>query len=163
MPLEPVIRNDRVESDAWQLVGEPAESLPDRPAIVPVRTWIEHRSRLQARGDVGVWLEPDDDPALLKADLAALPLIAVHFPKWGDGRGYSTGALLRRLGFSGELRAFGDIGRDHLLFLKSCGFDAFKLPDTRDSQDALAAFTEFSVHYQGATDDSRPLFRRRAE
>jgi uncharacterized protein (DUF934 family) len=162
VPLDRVIRNNRVERDAWLLVEAPGEALPERPIIVALGVWTQHRAKLRPRGDVGVWLKPDDDPAVLKADLVTLPLIAVQFPKWGDGRGYSSGALLRRLGFHGELRAFGDIGRDHLLFLKRCGFDAFKLPPARDPEDALAAFSELSVRYQGASDDPRPLFRRRA-
>ena len=162
MPLERVIRNSRLERDAWHLVEAPSDPLPDRPVLVPLATWSERRAKLRGRGDVGVWLEPQEDPESLAADLPVLPVIAVQFPKWGDGRGYSSGVLLRRLGFRGELRAFGDIGRDHLLFLKRCGFDAFKLPPPRDPQDALAAFGEFSVHYQGATDDPLPLFLRRA-
>ena len=87
----------------------------------------------------------------------------MHFPKFGDGRGYSIGALLRsRYAYRGELRAFGDIGRDHLFFLARCGFDTFRLADHRDPEDALAAFNDFSVRYQGSVDDPTPLFLRRS-
>jgi uncharacterized protein (DUF934 family) len=116
---------------------------------------------LLAGGRVGAWLDPHEDPEALRDDLPWLPLVAVRFPKLADGRGYSIAALLRRRGFRGELRAFGDIGRDQLLFLERSGFDAFSLPPDRDPEAALAAFGELSVNYQGAANDPVPLFRRR--
>ena len=92
-----------------------------------------------------------------------LAVVALHFPKWGEGRGYSNGALLRtRYAYRGELRAFGDIGRDHLFNLARCGFDAFVLPPQRDPGDALAAFGDSTLRYQAAVDDPLPLFRKRA-
>jgi uncharacterized protein (DUF934 family) len=110
-----------------------------------------------------VWLRAEDEPADLGEAAQSLALVAVHFPKFGDGRGFSTGALLRtRYGYRGELRAFGDIGRDHLFALKRCGFDAFRLPEHRDPEDALKAFNDFSLRYQGSVDDPVPLFRKRA-
>jgi uncharacterized protein (DUF934 family) len=86
----------------------------------------------------------------------------VNFPKFTDGRGYSTGRLLReRYGYRGELRAIGDIFRDQLLYLSRCGFDAFVLRPGEDPQAALAAFGDFSEAYQAAVDRPLPLFRRR--
>ena len=81
----------------------------------------------------------------------------------GDGRGFSTGALLRtRHGWQREMRAFGEIGRDHLFMLARVGFDSFRLADRHDPEKALAAFGDFSLRYQGAVDDPVPLFRKRA-
>jgi uncharacterized protein (DUF934 family) len=166
VPLEPVIRNGRVERDAWRFLDatEAQGALPGGPIAVPLPAWIARREELLGGHDrVGVWLSPEDDPAALKRDLSLIDLVAVHFPKLADGRGYSTAALLRgRFGFAGELRAFGDIGRDHLLQLERCGFDAFTLGPGRDPHAALAAFDEFSVRYQGSVDDPVPLFRKRA-
>ena len=66
------------------------------PVLVPLALWQCRRpALLRRRGDVGVWLAPADDPAALAADLAALPLIAVDFPQFTDGRGYSIARLLR--------------------------------------------------------------------
>ncbi len=158
----------RVENDVWRTLGVQADEdlshLPAGPILVPLALWKERRSELLARGEpVGVWLKPDDEPGDIAADLDKVALVAVHFPKFGDGRGYSTGTLLRtRHGYRGELRAFGDIGRDHLFFLVRCGFDAFRLADHRDPEDALAAFNDFSVRYQGSVDDPQPLFRKRS-
>lgn len=168
MRTDRVIRNRRVEPDAWTFWGvDPASregALPEGPVIVPLGTWKAERDSLLARGQpVGVWLAPADDPAELAADLARLPLVAVHFPKFADGRGYSTAVLLRtRLHYRGELRAFGDVGRDQLFYLARVGFDAFSLPPHRDPEDALASFRDFTHPYQASVDDPRPLFRRRA-
>jgi len=163
--LPEIIRHRRVEADLWRVLdaAESVAALPEGPVAVTLPAWIARREELFAgRDPVGVWLAPEDDPARLKPDIGLLDLIAVHFPRLADGRGYSTGALLRgRFGFRGELRAFGDIGRDHLLQLERCGFDAFALAPGRDPHAALAAFDEFSVRYQGSVDDPLPLFRRR--
>jgi uncharacterized protein (DUF934 family) len=169
MQPERVIRGRRVEDDAWQVVGLAAGDdlsapLPQGPVLVPLALWQSRRGELAARRDpAGVWLKPEDDPAALAADLDRFSLIAVHFPKFADGRGYSTAALLRtRYGYRGELRAFGDLGRDQLLDLARCGFDAFKLAPNHDPESALAAFDALSARYQGSVDDPVPLFRKRA-
>jgi uncharacterized protein (DUF934 family) len=108
-------------------------------------------------------LEPTDDPALLAGALGGARVIAVHFPKFGDGRGFSIGRLLReRYGFKGELRAVGEVGRDHLYMLAQCGFDAFELREGEDAQEALAAFGDYSENYQATVARPQPLFRRRA-
>jgi len=165
---ERVIRAGAVIADEWTILGlapedTVAEPLPGGPIVVPLTYWKAHREALHARGEaVGVWLKADDEPAELAADAPSLALIAVHFPKFGDGRGYSTGTLLRtRLGYRGELRAFGEIGRDHLFGLKRCGFDSFRLPPHQDPEKALASLRDFSLTYQGAVDDPVPLFRKR--
>jgi uncharacterized protein (DUF934 family) len=169
MPPDRIIRGRKVENDLWQVFGlapldDVTQPVPAGPVLVPLAYWKEHRETLASRGaPAGVWLAPEDDPEDLAADVARLPAVAVHFPKYGEGRGYSTAVLLRtRLGYKGELRAFGDIGRDHLFHLERVGFDAFKLAPHRDPEAALAAFSEYTVRYQGAVDDPRPLFHRRA-
>ena len=165
---ERVIRGGQVQDDTWRTVGVKADDdlsqLPRGPVIVPLALWLERRAELLARGEpLGVWLQPDDEPEAIADDLASFQIVAVHFPKFGDGRGFSTGALLRtRYGYRGELRAFGDIGRDHLFYLKRCGFDSFRLADQRDPEAALAGFNDFTLRYQGSVDDPVPLFRKRA-
>ena len=130
----------RVAEDPWRLAEVGAADISGSHVLVPLATWIASRGELAQPARAGVWLAPDDDPEALRADLAALDVIAIRFPKFADGRGYSTAALLRRSGYRGELRAFGDIGRDHLLQLARCGFDAFVLPPGRDPEAALEAF-----------------------
>jgi uncharacterized protein (DUF934 family) len=162
---ENVIRNGRVEPDAWRFVpaGEAAGPLPQGALAVPLAAWKARRAELLARGAaLGVWLEPHEDPMELGADLDALDLVAVRFPTFTDGRGYSIAVALRtRLAFRGELRAFGDVGRDQLHELRRCGFDAFALPSHRDPEAALDGLATFTLAYQGGVDDPLPLFRKR--
>ena len=164
---ERVIHDGRVEPESWQFVGlddqSTIEPLPEGAIVVPLALWKAQRALLQGRGTpVGVWLKPDDEPGELAGDVATLPFIAIHFPKFTDGRGYSTASLLRRrYGFRGELRAFGDVGRDQLFFLKRVGFDSFGLAPHRDPASAVASFGDFSLRYQGSVDDPLPLFRKR--
>jgi len=125
--------------------------------------WKSHRDELTSRaGKIGVLLAPADDPAAVAKDFANLSLIAVQFPKFTDGRGYSTARLLRsRFGWTGELRAVGDVQRDQLFYLSRCGFDAYELADTADIASALSAFKDFTEAYQTSVDQPQPLFRRR--
>ena len=110
-----------------------------------------------------VVLEPSDDPRALAERLPGLKVIAINFPKYGDGRGYSIARLLReRYGYKGELRAIGVVARDHLQLMAQCGFDSFQLRDGEDAQAALAAFGDFSEAYQVSAAQPAPLFRRRA-
>lgn len=158
-----IIRNRRVEEDRWETLAADATAIPHGPVIVPLALWKAHREDLIARREpVGVWLKPDDEPGEIVADLGHLTIVAVQFPKWGEGRGYSTATLLRgRHGYRGELRAFGDLGRDHIFNLARVGFDSFRLGDRHDPNAALAAFDDFSLRYQGSIDDPLPLFRKR--
>lgn len=109
---------------------------------------------------LGVQITGEQAAADLQPWLAQLSLIAIEFPMFRDGRGYSLARQLRRLGYSRELRAVGDIGRDQLGYLERCGFNAFALADEKYKPEMLSAFTEISVRYQGAADDPRPIYRQ---
>ena len=161
-----LIKHRRLTNDSWSLLSAGA-ALADVPAtgdvIVPLALWRGHRDVLAERaGRTGVWLEGHGDPSAIAADLERLPLVAVNFPKFSDGRGFSAGRLLReRYGFKAELRAIGDVLRDQLVFLHRCGFDAFALRDDQDAEAAAAAFDDFTEAYQAGVDEPLPLFRRR--
>jgi uncharacterized protein (DUF934 family) len=160
-----LIKDGAIVDDRWTLLRE--ATLADLPAavpvIVPLALWRAERSALLARGAVGVWLKPDDDPDALTADCASLPLIAVDFPQFTDGRGYSIARLLRdKHGFAGELRAIGDVLRDQLFYLRQCGFNAFAVRADRNLEAALNGLRDFSDSYQATTANPLPLFRRRA-
>jgi uncharacterized protein (DUF934 family) len=93
----------------------------------------------------------------------ALPLVAVDFPHFADGRGYSTARLLReRYGYVNELRAIGDVLRDQLFALAEVGFDAFLLREGTDGSVALAGFDDFGGVYAPTAARPQPWFRRRA-
>ena len=161
-----IIKDKRLQDDAWQVMalGDEQEIVAS-PVLVPLAVWRARAAELRLRaqsGSVGVWLAPDEDPKEIADDIRKLPVIGVSFPKFADGRGFSTGRLLReRYGFKGELRAFGDISRDQLFYLSRVGFNSFVFPAGRDAEDALPSFKDFPETYQGATDQPDPLFRRR--
>ncbi|MEP6997205.1 MAG: DUF934 domain-containing protein [Betaproteobacteria bacterium] len=161
----PLLTKERaVVEDRWTLLPETAAlgDVPAGSAIVPLRLWLASRDGFAARTDIGVWLKPDDDPEALTDDISRLPLIAVAFPQFGDGRGYSSARLLReKYQFRGELRAIGQILRDQLYYLWQCGFDTFALQPGRNVAEALAAFGDFSDNYQATAVQPLPLFRRR--
>lgn len=139
-------------------------TIPAGLVIVPAPLWLARRDELLARkGEIAVSLAPTFEVEAIAADVSQFALIAIEFPKFADGRGYSTARLLReRYSYRGELRATGDVGRDQLFFLSRVGFDAFLIPEGRDAQAALASFKDFPETYQTAVDQPLPLFRRRA-
>jgi uncharacterized protein (DUF934 family) len=160
-----LIKRGEIADDVYTLVRESSSlaDLPEAtPVLVPLALWLIARAALVARGDVGVWLAPADDPALIASDLKLLPVVAVDFPSFTDGRGYSTARLLReRFAYRGELRAIGDIQRDQLFFLREVGFDAFDVSDDKDVTEALFGLHDFADGYQD-TAVRTPWFRRRA-
>jgi uncharacterized protein (DUF934 family) len=165
-----IIKVDRVVEDDWTVLRpeaadapaiSPEAPVPAGRMLVPLAVWLAQRDALAARGDVGVWLRNDEEPRQLQADLAVLPVIAVDFPKFTDGRGYSIGYDLRRQGFRNELRAIGDVLQDQLLYLKRVGFDAFAVRADKDIEKALAGLTVFSQAYQSSWDEPVPAFKRK--
>lgn len=162
-----IIRNDAVVADGWQILRPSAEaplapdSLPGGLIVVPFAFWLQHADALALRGDAGVWLAGNEEPAPLAPWLPALKLVAVDFPKFTDGRGYSIAYLLRsRLGYRGELRAIGDVLADQLFFMRRVGFDSFAVRADKDIHHALSALKPFSDVYQGSWDNPVPAFRR---
>lgn len=158
----PLIRNGEETVNTWLHVetGEAGET--PNGITVPLEAFLEKRDTLLARNTpLGVRLEPDDDTCRLAGDLDRLSLIEIVFPRYTDGRGYSTAQLLRRrLGYRGELRAVGHVLRDQLLYMHRSGFDAFETERAQIAsvQDALG---EFSSFYQPAADGHRHVFARR--
>jgi len=164
-----IIKDKAIVADDWNLLklaeGEAPASVavPAGKQIVPLAVWLAQKPALRTRHDIGVWLAPDEPADSLKDDAASLPLIAVDFPNFADGRGYSTAFNLRtRIGFIGELRAIGDVLRDQLFYLQRVGFNAFATRPDRTIGDALKGLTDFSESYQTSWDQKTPLFRRAA-
>jgi uncharacterized protein (DUF934 family) len=108
-----------------------------------------------------VRLEPGDDARDLLPHLERLKLIEVNFPVFGDGRGYSAARILREAGYTGELRAVGDVLVDQIAFMRRCGFDAFAPEAPLDPADAEAAFARFAEVYQPTTDAHAPIWSKR--
>jgi uncharacterized protein (DUF934 family) len=167
MHMREIIKNRTVVSDDWNVLrlneGETPEGIevPAGKVIVPLTVWKAQREKLQGRADLGVWLASSERAEDLKGDLDKFKVIAVDFPKFMDGRGYSIAYNLRaRLGYTGELRAVGDVLRDQLFYMHRVGFDAFAVRADKNIHDALKGLTDFSETYQSSWDQKNPLFRR---
>ena len=108
-----------------------------------------------------VRLEPDDDARALIPFLDRLTLIEVAFPKYRDGRGYSSARILREAGYTGELRAQGDVLVDQIAFMRRCGFDSFA-PEASLNPEAVArALSTYDQFYQKAADSAVPVWKLR--
>jgi uncharacterized protein (DUF934 family) len=161
-----LVDGGRVVDDTWTEVDTP-EGLhvlsDDVAVLVPHALWTSERDALIARkATVGVRLENTVDPASIAGDLDHIALIAIDFPKFTDGRGYSIARLLReRHCYTGPLRAVGDVLRDQLFYMLRCGFDSFAMKHQEHVEGALSAYRDFSDAYQTAVDRKQPLFARR--
>ena len=162
-----IIKNKTVVSDDWSVLrlaeGESAESvtIPEGRVIVPLKVWQAQGEALKSRPEIGVWLASDERAEELKGQLENFRVVAVDFPKFADGRGYSIAYNLRaRLGYAGKLRAIGDVLRDQLFYMQRVGFDAFAVRADKNIHDAVKGLTDFSEKYQTSWDEKNPLFRR---
>jgi len=164
--MQQVIKNGQVLADDWLLLPKEAV-LSDVPAtgdcIAPLALWQTEREALKSRqGGLAIWLDADEEVEAIAADLPNFVLIALNFPAFTDGRAYSSAALLRqRYGWTGEIRAIGDVLRDQLFAMRRCGFDAFAIRADKDPHDALKGLSDFSESYQASVVQPLPLFRRR--
>ncbi len=165
----PLIKHGKLVDDIWHDADDFAEvqalaSLG--PVIIGLEIWQQHRDAILALGGrTGLRLAPGQTPDLVAADLHRFDLIALEFAKFTDGRAYSQARLLReRHGFTGELRAVGEVLRDQLTFMLRCGFDSFSVATERQAQTILDAVAEFAHWYQPALDGNAtiPALRRQA-
>jgi len=158
-----VIKDRKIVDDDWALLAADAGVPATGDVIVQLTRWNEAQASggFSGRsGRVGLRLKSSESPEQIQA-LQQAPLIAIEFPSFTDGRGYTSARLLRdRYGYRGELRAVGDVLRDQLFYMARCGIDSFALKAGKDIEGALSAFLDFSVTYQAAADEPRPLFRR---
>lgn len=104
-------------------------------------------------------LANDADPRAVSLD--GITRIELHFPKFTDGRAYSQAFLLRRrLGFTGEIRATGDVLVDQLVQMQRTGFDSAVLRADQNMAVAQAQFARFKAFYQGDAVTVAPVFAR---
>jgi uncharacterized protein (DUF934 family) len=166
-----LIKNRTATVDSWKTLDivedETPENvqLPTGDVIFPLAVWQARKAEIiSCHKRIGLLIQADERVEDIAADLEYFVIIAVNFPKFVDGRGYSTAALLRqRYGYQGELRAVGDVLHDQLFYLQRVGFDSYALKDGKDVVHAIQkGFTTFGDAYQASTDQPQPYFRRRA-
>lgn len=149
-----LVKNGRLVVDGWHPLGDDERAPEHGPVLIPWPRWCAERAVWRQRsGAVGVRLPVEVRVAEVAPDLDRLALVALEFPKFGDGRPYTTARLLReRHHYAGEIRAVGDVFRDQLAFMSRCGFDAFDLKPGHAAEHALEAFDEIAVALQPAAD-----------
>jgi uncharacterized protein (DUF934 family) len=169
-PKGPIWRGNAFHTDAWAKAVD-SEPLPDAPVILSKKQWLAERDGLAGRNSpLGLQIEPGESLDDIAADLGRFALIALSFPKFADGRAFSTATLLRdKHGFTGELRAVGAVLSDQIPYMRRVGFDTFAVthgPTRRAlAEDRIA---EVTLHYQPAATSeapagTRPWLRRTTE
>lgn len=166
-----LIKHRAAAADSWATLelaeGETPETvaLPAGDVIFPLAVWQARKAEIiSCHKRIGLLIQPDERVEDIAADLDYFVVISVNFPKFVDGRGYSTASLLRqRYKYQGELRAVGDVLHDQLFFYQRVGFDSYALKDGKNLVHAIeAGFSPFSDAYQASTTQPQPRFRRRA-
>ncbi len=154
----PLIKDGRVAEDPWLRLEDDTQLEPGTAVIISLERWRAERETLAGRNaPLGLWLKSDQSPVEVAEDLVHFDLVALEFPKFNDGRAFSYARLLReRYGFTGEVRAVGEVLQDQLLFMQRCGFNALAIAADDALDRWLAAVGEISVWYQ-PTADGRPF------
>ncbi len=108
-----------------------------------------------------VRVEAGEDARALLPDLDRLSLVEVNFPAFGDGRGYSAAAILREAGYTGELRAVGDVLVDQIVAMRRVGFDTFAPQAPIDRKVLDAALSRYPEVYQKISASEKPIWSLR--
>jgi uncharacterized protein (DUF934 family) len=155
----PVVKDGRIVEDRWVHIADGEDIPMDAAIIVGADRWLADRASLVHRNaETGIRLRNDQSPEDLGEDLYRFGVVALEFPAFKDGRAYTQARLLReRYRFDGEVRAYGDVLRDQLLFMQRCGIDAFEIRKPEDAEAFAAAVGEISVFYQPAADTRHPV------
>lgn len=158
-----------LQAGAFALAEDPFTAVADDQAIPPGDVIIS-LTRFQTEGEallgegrqVGVRVESDEEVEALAYDLPQIAVVALAFPKFGDGRAYTSARLLReRFSYRGEVRAVGDVLREQAGYMVRCGFDAFEPADGSTVEVWERATQRFRHVYQRASDGRSPAYEAR--
>ena len=153
-----LIKQGQFVANPWTVLDKGASEITDY-SLVHMSDWA---LAVQSGKTCGIWITSDDSLVQLPTGFKNIPVVAIFFPAFMDGRGFSLARQLReQKDFQGELRAIGQFFQDQVLMMKRCGFDAFLVPDDADLESYKMTLGFFSDYYQAAVDEPRPLFRRR--
>ena len=144
-----LIKNKKIAQDSWHYLVD-GQAPQTSHNIVSLSYWVENKVDLiSAEAPLGLLVQGDEELTNFANDLPHFSLIAIEFPTFADGRGYSLAKTLReQFKFPNEIRAVGDILPDQALYLTRVGFDALELADDELAPLALSKLDEFSVFYQ---------------
>ncbi|KRA84239.1 DUF934 domain-containing protein [Altererythrobacter sp. Root672] len=130
------------------------DPVPDEPAV-SLDAFLDQTNAASVR------IEAGDDVRRLAPVLDRTKLIEVDFPKFRDGRGFSSARVLREMGYTGEIKATGDVLVDLLFFMRRCGFDSFAPNVPFDEADVEATLSRYPYVYQSAADAAVPIWQLR--
>ena len=154
--------------DQQAVAGAPSPALDDTPARLRFRDDAPFDSPIAPLADflgggnhAAVRIEPGNDARALVPHLGRLKLIEVAFPKYRDGRGYSSARILREAGFTGEIRAAGDVLVDQIEFMRRVGFDSFAPNAPLDLKVVQATLDRYPYVYMKAADGKTPVWALR--
>ncbi len=159
----PLLKDGKLIDDPWSHIADEVAIPASGPVIVGLKRWREERESLIKRKDpVGVRLQSDHTAGDVADDLEHLGVVALAFPVFKDGRAYSNARRLReRHGYTGEIRAIGNVLRDQYLFMRRCGFDALEVKEGETEKDWQKATHAITVAYQPAADDRKTILQLR--
>jgi len=150
--MSKLIKNGNVVSDEWKLLTLARDvtpqdvKLPVGPVLVPLSVWKARRTELVHREyehgwPLGVWLAAEEEVELIGQDIDDFTVIAIQFDRFSDGKSDYTARVLREdYGYTGELRAIGDVPRDRLTYHYQVGFDAFEVQPNHKNDTVLSGF-----------------------
>jgi uncharacterized protein (DUF934 family) len=158
----PLIKGGRFVEDPFVNLPDDAP-FPSSSVIVPLVRFQAERTALLARDrPFGVRLKSAESPEILKDDLPRIAVVALEFPAFRDGRGFSWARMLReRFGYKGEIRAVGTFLYDQLAFMTRVGVDAFEVRQDFREEDFTRAQGEMRYVYQPSADGRKTLLKLR--
>ena len=130
------------------------DAVPDEPAV-SLDAFLDQSNAVSVRVEAG------DDVRRLAPHLDRIRLIEVDFPKFRDGRGFSSARVLREMGYTGEIKATGDVLVDLVYFMRRCGLDSFAPDVPMNPDDVAAALSRYPHVNQHAADDAVPIWKLR--
>lgn len=157
-----IIKDSAITRSEFHVVKEENVDISAPHIILPLALFLRNKATLATRNDVGIWLDAGEEVEDIEDIANDLPIIALNFPVFGDGRAYSSANILRRkFNYPGEIRAIGDVRRDQLEQMLRCGFNSFEMADGQDLEASLLGLKGFTYNYQTSIDRPDPLFRSR--
>ena len=161
----PLVKDGKIAADLFVHVPDGAELPGDGAILITAARFLEDPAAMLARaGKLGVIWPNNRDIDDLVPYLDRLAVIALVFPSFRDGRGYSQARLLReRHGYDGELRATGQVLRDQFVFMLRAGFDAFEVRKQADAEVFAQTAKRYSVFYQPTGDGRVTALNRRMQ
>ncbi len=166
MPKQ-IIKDAALVEDNWILIeradeAHKASELPEGDLILPVQTFNALIGEPELNGrNIAVWIDSDQAPSEIGV-VEEAAFVAINFPAFADGRGYSYAHKLRmQHDYNGEIRAIGDVLQDQLFYMKRVGFNSFAMREDQNLEQAIERLNDFNLVYQGAVDIKEPLFASR--